>query len=179
MCWRGYLSGAKCRLAYGPADTTATHCLLFLYFRKIRTGFTFLVPAHPGSPGQRVVKRLHTHKPGRISCRPTNSVKALKAFQDRCTCTWKQFLNTGALVMMMTMISRLATIYSVDVFCKGLEVSSWQTKHSVAADSRITDPQRAVNTGLFTVCRRQAQDCCTWRQFGKTDTLPARAWSRR
>ena len=24
----GYLSGARCRLAYGPADFTATHCLL-------------------------------------------------------------------------------------------------------------------------------------------------------
>jgi len=29
-CWRGYLSGARCRLAYGPADTTATHCLLLV-----------------------------------------------------------------------------------------------------------------------------------------------------
>jgi len=27
-CWLGYLSGARCRLAYGPADSTATHCLL-------------------------------------------------------------------------------------------------------------------------------------------------------
>jgi len=27
-CWRGYLSAARCRLAYGPADATATHCLL-------------------------------------------------------------------------------------------------------------------------------------------------------
>jgi len=27
-CWRGYLSGARCRLAYGPADAIATHCLL-------------------------------------------------------------------------------------------------------------------------------------------------------
>ena len=27
-CWRGYLSGARCRLAYGPADATATHRLL-------------------------------------------------------------------------------------------------------------------------------------------------------
>ena len=27
-CWRGYLSGARCRLAYVPADATATHCLL-------------------------------------------------------------------------------------------------------------------------------------------------------
>jgi len=27
-CWRGYLPGARCRLACGPADATATHCLL-------------------------------------------------------------------------------------------------------------------------------------------------------
>jgi len=27
-CCRGYLSGARCRLAYDPADATATHCLL-------------------------------------------------------------------------------------------------------------------------------------------------------
>ena len=46
-CWRGYLSGARCKLAYGPADTTATQC-----------GFTFLVPAHMGSPGKMAIKRL-------------------------------------------------------------------------------------------------------------------------
>jgi len=27
-------------------------------FSKIQMGFTFLVPAHPGSPGQRAVKRV-------------------------------------------------------------------------------------------------------------------------
>ena len=27
-------------------------------FRKIQIGFTFLVPAHPGSPRKRVVKRV-------------------------------------------------------------------------------------------------------------------------
>ena len=27
-CWHGYLFAARCRLAYGPADATATHCLL-------------------------------------------------------------------------------------------------------------------------------------------------------
>ena len=26
--WRGCLSAARCRFAYGPADATATHCLL-------------------------------------------------------------------------------------------------------------------------------------------------------
>jgi len=50
-CWHCYLSGARCRLAYGPADTTATHCLL-LQEIQIAFGFTFLVPAHPGTPGQ-------------------------------------------------------------------------------------------------------------------------------
>jgi len=27
-CWHGCLFGARYRLAYGPADATATHCLL-------------------------------------------------------------------------------------------------------------------------------------------------------
>ena len=52
--WHGYLSGVKCRLACSPADATATHCL----FSKIQIGFTFLVPADPGSPGQRAIKRV-------------------------------------------------------------------------------------------------------------------------
>ena len=50
--WHGYLSGARCRLAHGPADATVS-C-----FSKIQIGFTFLVPAHLGSPGQRAVKRV-------------------------------------------------------------------------------------------------------------------------
>jgi len=28
LAWFFYLSGARCRLAYGPVDATATHCLL-------------------------------------------------------------------------------------------------------------------------------------------------------
>ena len=28
------------------------------YFSKIQIGFTFLVPAHPGSPGKKAVKRM-------------------------------------------------------------------------------------------------------------------------
>jgi len=27
-CWCGYLPEARCRLAYGPVDAIATHCLL-------------------------------------------------------------------------------------------------------------------------------------------------------
>jgi len=50
-----YLSGARCRLAYGPADATA---LTVSCFRKIQIGSTFLVPAHQRNPGQRAVKRV-------------------------------------------------------------------------------------------------------------------------
>jgi len=39
-CWRGYLSGARCRLAYGPADATASQSIsqqLFVaYIRAMR-----------------------------------------------------------------------------------------------------------------------------------------------
>jgi len=55
-CWHGYLPGVRCRFAYGPADTTATHCVLLQEF-QIGFGFTFLVPAHPGSPGQNPYSR--------------------------------------------------------------------------------------------------------------------------
>ena len=54
-CWHGYLPWARCRLAYGqrmPLPLTVS-C-----FSKIQFGFTFLVPAHPGSHGQRAIKRV-------------------------------------------------------------------------------------------------------------------------
>ena len=44
----GYVTGAMCRFAYGPADPTAAYYLL-LQEIEIGFGFTFLVPAHPGS----------------------------------------------------------------------------------------------------------------------------------
>ena len=54
-CWHGCLSGARCRLAYGPADATAPTVSCFT---KIQIGFTFLVPANLGSPGKRAVKQV-------------------------------------------------------------------------------------------------------------------------
>ena len=52
-CWHGYLSGVRCRLACAqlmPLPLTVS-C-----FSKIQIGFTFLVPAHLGSPRHRAVK---------------------------------------------------------------------------------------------------------------------------
>ena len=53
--WHSYLSGARCRLAYGQLIPLL---LTVSCSSKIQIGFTFLVPAHPGSPGQRAVKRV-------------------------------------------------------------------------------------------------------------------------
>ena len=57
--WRGCLSGVRCRLA---ADASWLALMLqpltVSRFSKIQIGFTFLVPAYPGSPGKRAVKRV-------------------------------------------------------------------------------------------------------------------------
>ena len=34
-CWPGYLPRARCRLAYGPADASATHCLLLPLIKEV------------------------------------------------------------------------------------------------------------------------------------------------
>ena len=52
-CWCGYLSGARCRLAQLMPLPLTVSC-----FSKIQIGFTFLVPAHPGSSGKRAVKQV-------------------------------------------------------------------------------------------------------------------------
>ena len=53
-CWHGYLLGARCRFAYGPAGATGTLSLSPVN----QIGFTFLVLAHSGSPGQMAIKRV-------------------------------------------------------------------------------------------------------------------------
>jgi len=53
-CWRGYQYGARCRLAAQLMPLLLTVSC----FSEIQIGFTFLVLAHPDSPGKRAVKRL-------------------------------------------------------------------------------------------------------------------------
>ena len=45
-CWHGYLSGPRCRQAYGPADAPATHCLL------LQQNPDWFYLSGTGSPGQ-------------------------------------------------------------------------------------------------------------------------------
>ena len=56
-CWRGYLSGVRCRLfAYSPADAAASQNPIISCLIQIQIGFTCLVPAYPGCPGKEAVK---------------------------------------------------------------------------------------------------------------------------
>ena len=71
-CWHGYLSGARCRLVYIKAQLMPLP-LSVSCFSIIQIGFTFLVPAHQGSPGKRALKR---------ACANTASVAARST---RCT----------------------------------------------------------------------------------------------
>jgi len=51
--WCGYVSGSRCRFAYGPADTTATHYHCSSKFILVLPSWFYLrLPAHPGSPRQ-------------------------------------------------------------------------------------------------------------------------------
>ena len=65
-------------------------------FSKIQIGFTFLVPAHPGSPGKRAVKRVcvytHTHThlmalcPGLPEARDTPAPHTHSVWSEVQTC---------------------------------------------------------------------------------------------
>ena len=98
-CWRGYLSGARCTLAYSPADATSTHSC----FSKIRIGFTFLVPAHPGCPGQRAVKRARV-----CAC--------VRVFVSKC--------SLFAAAMQSVVIPQGACVYLTAVECDSIRLQT-------------------------------------------------------
>ena len=55
-CWRGYIYvWSEVQTCIWPSWC---HCHLLSRFSKIQIGFTFLVPAHLGSPGKRAIKRV-------------------------------------------------------------------------------------------------------------------------
>jgi len=69
------------------------------FFSKTQTGFTFLVPAHPGNPGKRTVKRV-------CVC---SIVYALSPMQ-KCILylvSWKSIYNFWAITLRDTMTEKL------------------------------------------------------------------------
>jgi len=60
-------------------------------FSKIQDGFTFLVPAHPGSPGQRIVKRVYV-------CAST-TIHSILVFVVQFMCLTVLFDNLSGLLL--------------------------------------------------------------------------------
>ena len=54
----GYLSRARCTAEYLHMAQLIPLPLTVSSFSKIQISFTFLLPAHLGSPGQRAIKRV-------------------------------------------------------------------------------------------------------------------------
>jgi len=55
-------------------------------FSKIQIGFTFLVPAHPGSPGQRAVKCVCIPHHQQLFIDPTKESLAMASLGSRGCC---------------------------------------------------------------------------------------------
>ena len=69
-CWHGYLSGARCRLAYGQRDSE-------WQWHQLGQNMQVCTSLHTDNHAN--TTRLNFLQAGCPSCHPTNSVKALKA----------------------------------------------------------------------------------------------------
>ena len=133
-CWRGYLCGAvRCRLAYGPADATSTH-----YLASVKSGFvfSFLVPAHLGSHGQRAVKRVHvcvverTNILGRIYKLP-DSHQHHKTLVSCILTVSNQFLNKNILSVIRSITYLELVKEEAELTCPPSAYSKQISDHSV------------------------------------------------
>jgi len=79
-------------------------------FSKIQIGFTFLVPAHPGSPGQRAVKRVFMCVWRRHRLYWHRESQSERHWRSKghsiCTCGWEKILpNSSCLQVSLVVCS--------------------------------------------------------------------------
>ena len=98
-CLHSYLSGARCRFAYGPADITATHCLA----PGNPDGFWFLdhLLRWPNKPGKNV--RPSVHPSIRTSTMKHNAaiiqIVVFVKVNETFTTTWLSSFKVSEVVM--------------------------------------------------------------------------------
>ena len=96
-------------------------------FSKIQIGFTFLVPAHPGSPGQRPVKRVSVYWQQSEICTVNNDKLQGSILVAKHYLTWSQ-----------TDVKRLLVFGQVIIRCEHAGRGSFQQ----VVDNRYTDTHR-------------------------------------
>jgi len=124
-CWRGYLSGARCRLAYAQLMPLP---LTISCSSKIQIGFAFLVPAHPGSPGKRAVKRVCVHTYVRMYVWSIDQNPMQSLFQENhlyaiARCQWRSvsvsqtMVLSGLMMFVSVYLSFLIVLCFFSSFC--------------------------------------------------------------
>ena len=118
-------------------------------FSKIQIGYTFLVPAHPGSPGQRAVKWV-------CVCVAGKTVRSSLARPALSTLTASQTQHEAPYEGPVCFTLQYITNYESAVSSTLLRCR--QTKYQLVTKRQTLDnylPRRGVGR-----CRRRA-DCCT------------------
>ena len=131
-CWRGYLSGSRCRFAYGPVDATATHYFLL---QKIRIGFTFLVlplccrlTGQSQTKSKRPVKRVCVLKYRDKWQVIANESELWKALTDQLVFNGRTEYHAHSLILILKVIS-IATVASLQYLINAvIHAKKWPTE---------------------------------------------------
>jgi len=99
-CWHGYLSEARCRFAYGPADAIATHYLLL---QQIQIGFTRMVLLFWCQLTQVVLEK-----------RPLNEYSTSSS-SSSSTLLWSYCTRNGSVINILMMLWDTVTSNSISV----------------------------------------------------------------
>ena len=115
-------------------------------FSKIHIGFTFLVPAHPGSPGQRAVKWECVHACVRV--RVSLSVPPEYSFQTVTKYNLPAWL--APLTLLIETISS-STLFSIRSICSETKTSSLSkaVAESVSSPAKTSAPVASSTTKLL------------------------------
>ena len=120
-------------------------------FSKIQIGFTFLVPAHPGSPGKRAIKRVCVLCVMKLnaefdccvcrdgSCRYLASSSKVQLFLNMCSLPRDTML---AWYMLWPCVCRCLCLSQVSVLLKWLNTGSHKQNRMIAQDFDRGHPLR-------------------------------------
>ena len=142
-------------------------------FSKIQTGFTFLVPAHPGSSGQRAVKRVYvvlTNKDVSLIMRGRLYSSCVRSSMLHGSETWPVLLPFNGLFSRTTWVSRYQKGKN-NLDFTGARDSEWQW-HQLGRMQVCTSLQTDNHTSTPPLCFLQA-GCPSCRPTNSVKALKA------
>ena len=159
-------------------------------FSKIQTGFTFLVPAHPGSPGKRAVKRVcvcsiigirHKHDEARARrcwmqkfiLRWSTVARCLHSTTG-CTTGWVNYANERS----QAALERLAMTFKMSLGWRAQQGGCVNSRPVVKVDRRISWHYTTTILRLRIGARLTRYRNCKVHNFARTISRHADGISR-